>query len=259
MRTADAANSVRFPIIAVLAAGLFGLGGAGLAAGTFLPAPDAQPEAKSQPDRKPADAKRPEKPGVPLGTKVGEATLIDEQSKEVKFSSLFKDGPVVVTFYRGGWCPFCTKALSAWNPKLDELKAAGATFIAITPETPELLVKTKEKSKGRYRVLCDRDMEASKLLKVIFQMDEATQQKYRGYGVDLTKNNANHQWELPAPATFVIDKDGIVRWSFADWDYTKRAEPDEVIKAVKALSQPAPKPGAQPAEKPAADKPTKGQ
>lgn len=197
--------------------------------------PAAAPAKKSDPKAAVPEA-RAEKPGVPLGTKIGEGKLLDESGKEVKLSSLAKDGPVVVTFYRGGWCPFCNKALSAWDAKLDELKAAGATFVAITPENPELTIKTKEKAKGHYRVLCDSEMDAAKAFKVIFRLDEATQKKYQGYGVDLAKNNACKEWDLPAPATFVLDKDGVVRWSFADWDYAKRAEPDEVIKAVKALA-----------------------
>lgn len=138
--------------------------------------------------------------------------------------------------YRGGWCPFCTRALSAWHDKMDALKAAGGTFVALTPEKPDLAAATREKAKGDYAVFSDDAFAAAKAFKVHFVVDDATKAKYQQFGLKVAESNVSGTWELPAPATFIIDKEGVIRWAFADWDYKKRADPDEVIAAVKALT-----------------------
>lgn len=176
----------------------------------------------------------------PCGLKVGEKapaglTLLDKDGKSVALSEMYAKGPIVVTFYRGEWCPFCTKALAGWQDKMGELKEAGGTFVAISPEASPFVKKTIEKSKADYMVLSDAGMDATKGFKVWFEMDETTVEKYKGYGVNLGERNANGKWELPAPATFVVDREGVVRYAFADWDYRKRANMDEVIAAVRGL------------------------
>lgn len=205
----------------------------------------AQPTGTSQPTKEEKKPSKPEQseseqkaPGLKVGDKApGDAKLIDVEGKSVTLKDLWKEGPVVITFYRGGWCPFCTKALSAWMKRMDDLKAAGGKFVAITPEAPAEVKTTKEKSKLDAVVLVDDKSEAGKGFSVHFELDEATKEKYKGYGIDLAKSNQNGKWELDAPATFVIDTTGVVRYVFADWDYKKRAEPDKVIGAVKELSK----------------------
>lgn len=171
-----------------------------------------------------------EKPGLKVGEKAPAVTLIDVNGDEVDLATLYAEkAPVVVTFYRGGWCPFCNKALKAWGDKIDELESAGATFIAITPESPEQTVAAREKIGWSYAALVDRDGSAMRAFKVGF---EAPSQ----YEPMLKARNASGRNELPAPATFIIDKDGVVRWAFNDWDYKKRADPDEVIAEVRKLT-----------------------
>ncbi|MGD9689377.1 MAG: peroxiredoxin-like family protein [Phycisphaerales bacterium] len=209
-----------------------------LCAALFLTAPAPAQEEKPSLPSSPAPQsapERPAKPGLAVGDKVPDSILLNEQGKEVKLSSLWKEGPVVITFYRGGWCPYCNLALAAWHDKTPELKAAGASLVAISPETPEHLHKTRGKAKSDYVALCDAKGDAARGMKVIFRLDAETQQKYRGFGVDLHKRNQSGEWDLPAPATFIVDREGVVRWVFAEWDYKKRAEPAEVIAAVKAL------------------------
>ncbi|MGD9692021.1 MAG: peroxiredoxin-like family protein [Phycisphaerales bacterium] len=174
-------------------------------------------------------------PGLKVGEKAPSVTLRDVEGRDVDLGALYGAGPVVVTFYRGGWCPFCTKALKDWEGKIDELRAAGGTFVAISPETPQHASKTMTEHSPSLVVLSDMEGAAGKAFRVAFEMPEDLQKTYKGYGVDLTDRNASGKWELPAPATFVIGKDGVVRWAFADWDYKKRANPDEVIEAVQSL------------------------
>jgi len=175
-------------------------------------------------------------PGLAVGDKAPNAALTTVDGKTVHLASLYADGPVIVTFYRGGWCPFCNRALSEWQGMMDEVKGAGATFVAITPESPANAAGTIEKDHLSYVVLSDTDQSAARAYKVYFMVDDQTRAKYKGYGIDLEKSNASGTWELPAPGTFVIDRAGVVRYAFADWDYKKRADPDEVMAAVRALN-----------------------
>lgn len=177
----------------------------------------------------------PPQPGLALGTTAPDVTVTSVDGNPVQLASLYKDGPVVLTFYRGGWCPICTRTLSAWGPRLADLKAAGGTFVALTPEKPDLAVKTREAAHADYQVYSDGTFAAAKAFRVHFVVDPDTKAKYEKFGLKVAESNVSGTWELPAPATFVIDKAGVIRWSFADWDYKKRADPDEVIRAVQAL------------------------
>lgn len=191
----------------------------------------------TQPSKSNADA--PVAPGLAVGDMAPDATVIGVDGRPARLADLYKNGPVVLTFYRGGWCPFCTRALSAWHNKMDALKAAGGTFVALTPEKPDLAAATRDKATGGktddYSVYSDGDFAAAKAFKVHFVVDDDTKAKYQKFGLKVDESNVSGTWELPAPATFVIDTEGIIRWSFADWDYKKRADPDEVIRVVQAL------------------------
>jgi peroxiredoxin len=179
----------------------------------------------------------PAAPGLPVGTRAPDVTVTGVDGTPATLASLYRDGPVVLTFYRGGWCPFCNRALAAWHDKMEALEAAGGTFIAITPEKPVLASETREKANGEYAVFSDGAFEAAKAFKVHFVVDDETRAKYEQFGLKVAEANVSGTWELPAPATFVIDRDGVIRWAFADWDYRKRADPDEVIAAVRALTE----------------------
>ncbi|MBE7506929.1 MAG: DUF3179 domain-containing protein [Planctomycetia bacterium] len=176
-------------------------------------------------------------PGLSVGEKAPDVALTTLEGKAVHLASLYKDGPVVLTFYRGGWCPICNRALSSWRDKLGALEAAGGKFVALSPEKPDHAAKTIEKGHLNFTVLGDPRHEAAKAFRVHFTVDEETKAKYKGFGLDVAESNVSGTWDLPAPATFVIDKGGVVRYAFADWDYKKRADPDEVIAAVKTLTK----------------------
>jgi len=178
-----------------------------------------------------------EKPGLKVGDKAPALTLLDSEGAEVNLGELYRSkAPVVVTFYRGGWCPFCNRALMGWAEKMDDLASAGGTFVAISPETAEHAVETEKKTKGDWVTLVDAQGKAMRAFRVGFKVDDKTEQRYRGFGINLDTHNASGRWELPAPSTFVIDKDGVVRWAFNDWDYKKRADPDQVIAEVRKLA-----------------------
>lgn len=173
--------------------------------------------------------------GLQVGDKAPDAAMMTKSGESMRLADVYAKGPVIVVFYRGGWCPFCTKSLLGWDAKLDEVKAAGATLVAVTMEKPGFIAETTNVQDLDFMVLSDANAEAAKGFKLLFDLDETTQQKYKGYNIDLSSKNANGQWQLPHPGAFIIDKEGVVRYAWAQEDYRTRVSPDEVLAALKAL------------------------
>ncbi len=174
--------------------------------------------------------------GVPVGTRISDVTLYDQRGNPVELASLHASGPVVVTFYRGNWCPYCNQALEGWQDNLAAIEAEGASFIALTPEKPDLTSTAIEDNHLSYGVYSDAGREAADAFKVNFALAGSTVKKYKGYGIDLAASNADAQWELPHPATFIVDRNGVVRYAHVDDDYKNgRAEPSEVIAALRGM------------------------
>lgn len=176
-----------------------------------------------------------ERPGPAVGQRLGEVRVMDVGGNEVTLASLYRLGPIVVTFYRGGWCPYCAGALTEWEGRTGELTAMGVQFIAITPEKPDLAAQTAGRGHLEFPIYTDHRYEAADRFRLRFSMSQADRETYRGYGIDLEQANAAGRWDLPAPGTFIVDVNGVVRYAFAEWDYTKRADPDDVIAAAREV------------------------
>lgn len=169
-----------------------------------------------------------------VGDKAPNFTLKNALNKSVSLYDELKNGPVILTWYRGGWCPYCNITLNFLQEKLPEFKKAGATLIALTPEKPDKSLSTTEKNKLEFTVLSDLDNKIGKEYGVVFTLTKGVASIYEeAFG--LSDYNGNKDNELPLAATYVIDKDGIIQYAFLDEDYRKRAEPNEVIKAVEKL------------------------
>ncbi|WP_448822174.1 peroxiredoxin-like family protein [Capnocytophaga sp.] len=169
-----------------------------------------------------------------VGDKAPNFTLKNALGKKVKLSALLKKGNVVLTWYRGGWCPYCNRALQSWQEALPELKAQGAIFIALTPELPDYSLSTKEKHHLQFEVLTDLNNEVARSYGLVFTLDKATATRYeQGFG--LSAYNGNHLNQLPMPATYIIDQKGVIQYAFVNPDYTQRANPEEVIKKLKEM------------------------
>ena len=153
---------------------------------------------------------------------------------KVKLSTLLKNGNVVLTWYRGGWCPYCNRALQGWQEVLAEIKAQGATFVALTPELPDYSLSTKEKHQLTFEILTDLNNEVANRYGLVFTLDENTAVRYeKGFG--LSAYNGNHLNQLPMPATYIINQKGVVVYAFVNADYTQRANTEEVIKKLKEI------------------------
>ena len=167
--------------------------------------------------------------GLKVGDKAPEFTAKDQDGKTINLKQALKSGPVVILFYRGQWCPYCNKQLSHFADSLPMLTAKGVTFLAITPETPENIKKTIEKTKSSFPIVEDEGLAIMKLYKVNFAVDEKTMAKYKGYGIDFNQANGANGANLPVPATYIIGKDGKIKYVFFNTDYRKRASVQEIL------------------------------
>ncbi len=167
--------------------------------------------------------------GLKVGDMAPEFSGKDQNGKIFTLTDALMKGDVVMLFYRGQWCPYCNKQLSHFSDSLQLLTAKGVTLLAITPETGENVKKTVDKTKATFPVLEDEGLSIMKMYKVNFAMDEKTVTKYKGYGIDLDKANGNNGTNLPVPATYIIGKDGKIKYVFFNADYRKRAHVLDIL------------------------------
>ena len=167
--------------------------------------------------------------------RLAEFSLPNHQGTNVSLSTLLESGPVVVTFYRGGWCPYCNLELREYQKALPEIKALGATLVAITPELPDASLSTHEKNELAFEVLSDVNAEYAKSLGLVFALPEELRPIYLSFGINVEAHNGEDQFDLPLAATFVIKQDGTIASAFVEADYTLRQEPSEVIEVLKGL------------------------
>lgn len=163
-------------------------------------------------------------------------TLPNARGGQVTLSKLVAKGPVVLTFYRGGWCPYCNLHLRAYQRALPEIRALGASLVAISPELPDKSLSTAEKSALEFDVLSDVKGEAGRAYRLFFDLSDELKALYAANGNDLAKWNADGEWHLPMPATYVIGTDGQVALAYVDAEYRNRLEPEQIVSALRRLA-----------------------
>ena len=169
-----------------------------------------------------------------VGDKAPDAELTAPDGSKVAFRSLWADGPLVVTFYRGGWCPYCNLQLRALDQSLTQFTGAGAKLVAITPELPENVKQTAQKNELSLRVLSDPGNKLARELGIAFRLPDSIMPIYKRM-IDFNKYNGDDSFELPLAATYIFDSKGVIQYAFLDADYKKRAEPADVVAAVKKI------------------------
>lgn len=162
--------------------------------------------------------------------------LPDATGATVKLETLLAGGPVVVTFYRGGWCPYCNLQLRAYQERLDEMTALGATLVAISPEVPDESLSTVEKNELSFVVLSDAGNEVADDFGIRYRLPDELIRVFEGR-LDLLEKNGDGSWTLPLGATFVIDTDGTIARAFLFTDYRERAEPQDIVDALRVLAR----------------------
>lgn len=177
------------------------------------------------------------KNALKVGDSAKDFTLKNVLANDVSLSDVLKDNNfAVVSFYRGTWCPYCNLELKALQGINEELKALGVSLIAISPQTPDASLSTKEKNELTFEVLSDNSNTIAKDYGLVFSLDEALRPIYKSFNIDVPVSNGDDSYDLPMPATYVINKNKEIVFSFIDEDYTKRCEPQDIIEAIKKNS-----------------------
>jgi len=153
----------------------------------------------------------------------------------IRLSELLKDNPVVISFYRGGWCPYCNLEMQALQRALPDIEQAGGKLIAIAPELPEHAGEMRDKGNLSFPLLHDRDNALTRTLGLVFTLPDILRPVYEGFGIDLQESQGNSSFELPVPATYIVRPDGVVAFAFIDVDYTRRMEPGRIVEILKTL------------------------
>ena len=171
---------------------------------------------------------------------VPDFSLPDAFGHQISLKALLKKGPVVISFYRGEWCLFCNIELHALQEALPKINRLGAKLIAISPEKPDSGIVMTEKNKLTFPVLSDFKNTVARQFGIVFRVGDELQDFSRTvFKNDLALRNGEDSYELPVPATFVVDASGIVRFAHVEVDYmTGRAEPAEVVAALEAIVRP---------------------
>lgn len=172
---------------------------------------------------------------VKPGDRMPPFLLPTAEGRLVDSGELLQAGPLVVTFFRGGWCPYCSKTLEALQAVLPELQAAGGTLVAMTPETGGRALAMKRERGLGYEVLVDVDLAVAMAFGIVFRTPPLYAELLRKRGIDLAERSGNPAWWLPVPAAFLVGADGIVARSWVNIDFTVRAEPTEIIEALRRL------------------------
>ncbi|WP_294533899.1 redoxin domain-containing protein [uncultured Rhodoblastus sp.] len=160
--------------------------------------------------------------------------LPDEAGRLVSLASLLERGPVVVSFNRGHWCPYCQLNVDALARAGEEIQALGAQIVAISPETSEWAAQLKSYAQAPFHILSDLDGAYALELGLLFWVGEEKKRAMAGGGFDITLYQANDTWMLPVPATFVIDSDGVILARYIDPDYRRRMEVEDLLEALRS-------------------------
>lgn len=167
--------------------------------------------------------------GLFIASKAPDFRAKDQNGTEIHLKELLKKGKVVVVFYRGQWCPYCNKELARFQDSLQFIIDKGATLVAVTPEKPENVEKTIEKTKATFSIIVDEGLKIMKGYDVEFEVPENTLTRYRNSNIDIEKNNGPNGKYLPVPAVYIIDKESNITYRYFEADYRKRPSVKEIL------------------------------
>jgi peroxiredoxin len=167
-----------------------------------------------------------------VGAKAPALELKDHDGTSVSSTDLLDKGRVVICFFRGRWCPFCVGQLEAMNQVLPQIEQARATLVAISPQTVQQSFFMADQHTLRFPLLSDAGNQVARQFGLVYRVPDEQQAIYRRAFVNLPFANGDNSWELPIPATFILDRDGTILYASADEDYTQRPEPREIVRQL---------------------------
>ena len=169
---------------------------------------------------------------LPVGAKAPAFELPDHDGKMVSSSDLLAREPLVVCVIRGRWCPFCVGQMEAMNLILPQIKDVGAALVAISPQTVRQSYFMHDQHKLRFPLLSDAGNAVARQFGLTYRVPAPQEAVYRRAFVNLPFTNGDESWELPIPATYVVDRDGTIIFASANEDYAERAEPAEIVRSL---------------------------
>lgn len=168
-----------------------------------------------------------------VGQTAPDFTLLEARGLEVHLAALLAKGPAVVTFYRGGWCPFCNLQLRAYQSVLPEIHRLGAELVAISPQTPDFALSDADQKGLTFPVLSDPRNTVARAYGLVFTLSDALRRLQEGFGNPLPRFNGDTSWELPLPGTFILDPGGRVRLAHVEVNYMQRLEPGAILDGLR--------------------------
>jgi peroxiredoxin len=168
-----------------------------------------------------------------VGERVPAFELSDHNGKRTSSADLLSKGRLVVCFIRGRWCPFCVGQMEAMNLVLPQIEQAGATLVAVSPQTVKQAFFMHDQHKLRFPLLSDADNQVARKFGLTYRVPDAQEAVYRKAFVNLPFTNGDDSWELPIPASYIVDREGTIRYASANEDYTERPEPDDLVRALR--------------------------
>jgi len=175
---------------------------------------------------------------LPITAKAPAFELPDHDGKTVSSSHFLDQGKLVLCFIRGRWCPFCVGQMEAMNLVLQQIEQAGATLVAISPQTVKQSFFMHDQHKLRFPLLSDAGNKVARQFGLTYRVPDAQESVYRRAFVNLPLANGDESWELPIPATYVLDRDATVLYASANEDYTERPEPGEIVEVLQERIRP---------------------
>jgi peroxiredoxin len=173
---------------------------------------------------------------VKVGQAAPDFTLKDEDGTSVSLAQTRERGPVIVTFYRGVWCPYCNEDLKALQAALPTFRSMGASLISISPQSPANSRKSKRDNGLDYPILSDQGNAVADRYGLAYSFPNDLRQLYIRWGINLEAFNGDASWRLPIPGRFVVQPDGLIAYAEVDPDYTRRPDPSELIPVLDRLA-----------------------
>jgi peroxiredoxin len=173
--------------------------------------------------------------GLQVGDQLASFELPNQLGQTISLDELQGDSNVVISFYRGGWCPYCNIELCVLQQALPKFKSHGARLIAISPQLPDESMSTAEKNELSFPVLSDAGNKVAREFGLVFTLSEQLRPLYESFNIDLPATNGDKSFELPIPATFIIDSDGVVKGAFVNADHKQRMDPSDIINVLKEI------------------------
>lgn len=170
------------------------------------------------------------------GQKVSDVSLKGIDGKDISLASLIQDKPLVIVFFRGGWCPICTKHTQQLIKAYPEIKEKGFEMIGVSPDSVESTQANIDKSSIPFSLYSDAELNAATRFGLAFKVDDATFTKYKGFGIDIEKASGQTHHALPIPAIYVVNTDGVITFAHSDPDYRQRLDVAKLVEALASMN-----------------------